>query len=195
MWNDTETPLAYFISFRSYGTWLHGDKRGSTDRFHNRYRTPHLPRNESWHRYNRRQLKTKPFFLRAKHRKAVREAIRETCEIRKWSLYALNVRSNHIHVVVAAGIKKSELVLGAFKANATANSERKACGLILLVPGQTAVASANYGMKKVSVRQSITYSIAKVTTCQILTNELGRHLYYARLECCSIGPPATAWWY
>ncbi len=125
MWNDTETPLAYFISFRSYGTWLHGDKRGSTDRFHNRYRTPHLPRNESWHRYNRRQLKTKPFFLRAKHRKAVREAIRETCEIRKWSLYALNVRSNHIHVVVAAGIKKSELVLGAFKANATRQLREK----------------------------------------------------------------------
>ncbi|MGH9933202.1 MAG: hypothetical protein ACREA9_28800 [Pyrinomonadaceae bacterium] len=28
VWNDTETPLAYFISFRSYGTWLHGDKPG-----------------------------------------------------------------------------------------------------------------------------------------------------------------------
>src|SRR6266566_1829504 len=25
MWNDTDTPLACFISFRTYGTWLHGD--------------------------------------------------------------------------------------------------------------------------------------------------------------------------
>jgi len=23
MWNDTDTPLAYFISFRTHGTWLH----------------------------------------------------------------------------------------------------------------------------------------------------------------------------
>ena len=36
MWNDTDTPLAYFISFRIYGTWLRGDKRGSVDRFQNR---------------------------------------------------------------------------------------------------------------------------------------------------------------
>src|SRR6185369_556860 len=29
MWNDTDIPLAYLITFRSYGTWLHGDDRGS----------------------------------------------------------------------------------------------------------------------------------------------------------------------
>jgi hypothetical protein len=51
MWNDTDTPLAYFISFRSYGTWLHGDKRGAIDRVHNRYRTPYLPSQGKWQRY------------------------------------------------------------------------------------------------------------------------------------------------
>ena len=45
MWNDTDTPLAYFISFRTYGTWLHGDERGSIDRFHNRYRLFRQTRN------------------------------------------------------------------------------------------------------------------------------------------------------
>ena len=35
MWNDTEIPLAHLSTFRSYGTWLHGDKRGSVDRSHN----------------------------------------------------------------------------------------------------------------------------------------------------------------
>ena len=119
MWNDTDTPLAYFISFRSYGTWLHGDKRGSIDRFHNRYRTSYLPRNDSWRNYNQSQLKTKPLLLEPRHRKLIKEAVLETCSIRKWSLYALNVRSNHVHVVVAASNKKPELVLGAFKANAT----------------------------------------------------------------------------
>jgi hypothetical protein len=27
-----DIPLAYLISFRAYGTWLHGDRRGSVDR-------------------------------------------------------------------------------------------------------------------------------------------------------------------
>jgi len=40
MWNDTDIPLAYLITFRCYGTWLHGDERGSVDRFHNQYQSP-----------------------------------------------------------------------------------------------------------------------------------------------------------
>ena len=118
MWNDIEAPLAFFISFRCYGTWLHGDRRGSIDRFHNRYRTPYLPKNDSWHAYNKTQLKAKPFKLKARHRQLVMNAIKETCQIRKWSLLALNVRSNHVHSVVSAN-KKPEQILGAFKANAT----------------------------------------------------------------------------
>jgi hypothetical protein len=46
MWNDTDAPLAYFISFLTYGTWLHEDKRASIDRFHNRYLAPYVPPNE-----------------------------------------------------------------------------------------------------------------------------------------------------
>ena len=43
--NNQRIPLAYLITFRSYGTWLHGDERGSVDRFHNVYGTPRLPPN------------------------------------------------------------------------------------------------------------------------------------------------------
>jgi REP element-mobilizing transposase RayT len=118
MWNDTDSPLAYLISFRTYGTWLHGDKRGSIDRFHNRYGTPYMPPNAKWHSYNQQQLRTKPLILEAHHRGAVETAIRETCEIRRWSLLAFNVRTNHVHTVVASK-RKSDVVLSAFKANAT----------------------------------------------------------------------------
>jgi hypothetical protein len=38
--DDNEFPLAYLITFRCYGTWVHGDDRGSMDRKHNIYRTP-----------------------------------------------------------------------------------------------------------------------------------------------------------
>ena len=118
MWNDTDKPLAFFISFRTYATWLHGDKRGSIDRFHNRYQEPGIPANPRWRRYNQQQLKGKPLRLGGRQRRAIKIAIRETCEIRKWSLLALNVRTNHIHTVVTAD-RASKVVLAAFKANAT----------------------------------------------------------------------------
>ncbi len=119
MWNDTDIPLAYFISFRAYGTWLHGDKRGSIDRFNNRYRSPYISANEKWRNYNQQQLKVKPLTLKARHRKSIEVAIRETCGIRNWQLQAINVRTNHVHTVVSAGCKKPGIVLNAFKANAT----------------------------------------------------------------------------
>jgi REP element-mobilizing transposase RayT len=118
MWNDTDTPLAYFISFRSYGTWLHGDKRGSIDRFHNRYGSPYIRPNQAWQRHNRKQLKARPLILGAEERGSAEKAIRETCKIRKWALHAFNVRTNHVHTVVTAN-RPPELVLNAFKANAT----------------------------------------------------------------------------
>jgi REP element-mobilizing transposase RayT len=118
MWNDIDTPLAYLISFRSYGTWLHGDNRGSIDRFHNRYGDPYLPQSEAWERHNRKQRKGATFILGAKERQSVRKAICETCTIRKWDLQALNVRTNHVHTVVTANCDP-ELILNAIKANAT----------------------------------------------------------------------------
>jgi REP element-mobilizing transposase RayT len=118
MWNDTDTPLAYFISFRTYGTWLHGDTRGSIDRFHNAYRSPYIPQNAIWQHYNKQQLKAKPLILKARQRRSIEGAIRETCNIRKWLLQAINVRTNHVHTVVSAS-RKPSLVLNAFKANAT----------------------------------------------------------------------------
>ena len=118
MWNDTDTPLAYFISFRAYGTWLHGDKRGSIDRSHNRYRSPYIPTNDKWQHFNEQRLRSEPLILKARHRKSIEAAIRETCNMRKWLLHAINVRTNHIHTVVSAN-RKAGLVLNAFKANAT----------------------------------------------------------------------------
>ena len=80
MWNDTEEPLAYFITFRTYGTWLHGDERGSTDRSNNVYGEPFIAPSTEWERYNRRSLRSEPFILNAACRNVVEKAIREVCE-------------------------------------------------------------------------------------------------------------------
>ena len=119
MWNDTDIPVAHLITFRCYGTWLHGDKRGSIDRFHNRYKSHYIDANEKWHRYNTETLENETLILDASQRQSVDRAIRETCQFRRWHLHALNVRTNHIHTVVSIGSIKPERALTAFKANAT----------------------------------------------------------------------------
>lgn len=73
---------------------------------------------EIWRDYNQQHLRTRPLILKADHRRWIEAAIRETCDIRKWWLGAINVPTNHVHTVVTAN-RKAELVLNAFKANAT----------------------------------------------------------------------------
>ncbi len=119
MWNDTDLPLGYLITFRCYGTWLHGDERGSIDRFHNRYKSPYLPPSDRRRIRNERELKSDALTLDAQQRRSVDRAIRETCIFRHWVLHAVNVRTNHVHVVVSIGQAKPERALNALKANAT----------------------------------------------------------------------------
>jgi REP element-mobilizing transposase RayT len=123
---EEHIPRAYFITFRCYGTWLHGDGRGSTDRDHNRYGTPFLAPSERWQRYNEAALKHPPVKLDSAMRAAAEAAIRETCEIRRWALQAINVRTNHLHAVVSAPCQP-EPVLSAFKANATRKMREAGC--------------------------------------------------------------------
>ena len=119
MWNDTDIPLGYLITFRCYGTWLHGDERGSVDSEHNRYKSPYAVPNHNRRRHNKNLLKSEPVLLNAYQRTSVEKAIRDTCLHRKWLLHACNVRTNHVHSVVSIGSKRPELALNALKANAT----------------------------------------------------------------------------
>ena len=114
MWNDIDIPLAYLITFRSYGTWLHGDVRGSIDRKNNLYGTPKLEHNPTRKNYVRTILKRPPVLLDAARRRSVERAVRETCDKRGWILIALNVRTNQVHIVVSIGARKPEAALNAF---------------------------------------------------------------------------------
>src|SRR2546425_1621599 len=68
--------------------------------------------------HDRDLLKQPPVKLNSHQREVVESAIRETCTIRRWQLWTVNVRTNHVHAVVSAN-KKSEAILSAMKANAT----------------------------------------------------------------------------
>src|SRR5205823_13953174 len=71
MWNDTDIPLPILITFRCYGTWVHGDERGSVDREHRRYKTPYAPANQKRRRHSQAILKSEPVLLNAAQRSCV----------------------------------------------------------------------------------------------------------------------------
>src|SRR5438552_16443471 len=103
---DRNEPLAYLITFRCYGTWLHGDERSSIDRRnYNRYGTPDMPTNKKLLADEKSALKTTAFALDGAQRNVVEMAIREVCEYRGYSLYAASVRTNHVHSVATSTCK------------------------------------------------------------------------------------------
>ncbi|NOT49484.1 MAG: hypothetical protein HOP17_17305 [Acidobacteria bacterium] len=118
-WDDNTFPMAYLVTFRTYGTWLHGDKRGSVSRHQNRFRSPRLPENSVMEHQHASKLKSPPVRLDAKDRRVVENAIREVCKHRGWHIHAINVRTNHVHVVVVVGAIGPDGVLRDFKAYTT----------------------------------------------------------------------------
>ena len=111
-------PIAYLITFRTYGTWLPGDSRGSTDRQHSGYGEPWLGADALRESVARAVMTSTAVVLAAGERALVTAAITDACAFRGWTLHALNVRTNHVHAVVSAS-QRPEKVMSALKARAT----------------------------------------------------------------------------
>ena len=110
-------PVAYFISFRAYGTWLHGDKRGSMDRKSvNVPGTPMLEVSQYRQRWEQRQMKHPAVCFSSKQRAVIDHTIRRMIEHNKWLLHALSVQRGHVHVVLTAlTLKQPETVMNSLK--------------------------------------------------------------------------------
>lgn len=74
-------PLAYFITFRCCGTWLHGDPRSSVDRRHNAYGTLTIPTSPALEHSEHQQLRHPPITLDARKRQVVEAAVRRVVAI------------------------------------------------------------------------------------------------------------------
>ncbi len=90
-------PLAFFLTWPTYGTWLPGDERGWIK---NQRGWQNSSRNlATW---SRKVLREAPCVLNEEQRKLVEATISDHYRIRGWELLAVNCRSNHVHVVVAS---------------------------------------------------------------------------------------------
>ena len=103
-------PLAFFITFRCYGTWLPGDERGWVDRRENVPGTPTRSGGRRLRSIAESSLSHPPFHIGGEQRTIVGRAVRDVCTHRGWTLHALNVRTNHVHLVVTAALAPDQVM-------------------------------------------------------------------------------------
>jgi REP element-mobilizing transposase RayT len=108
-------PVAYFITVTTYGTWLHGRSPGSVDREHNEPDTAFLPADVAEEAAQFGRLRQPPYRLDEARRRIVLNTILEVAKHRRWRLWAVHVRSNHVHVIVTPAVPP-EKVMADFKA-------------------------------------------------------------------------------
>jgi len=108
-------PLAYFLTWTTYGTWLPGDDRGWIDRHSAGIKTPDPARQSA----TRSRMSESIVELQSGGRQCVDTAIRGTCLYRDWTVHELNVRSNHVHAIIAAENYSPSEVLRVLKSYAT----------------------------------------------------------------------------
>ncbi|MBQ9813834.1 MAG: transposase [Thermoguttaceae bacterium] len=110
-----EDRQSYHITFTTYGSWLHGDSRGSWAS-----NGSFVPPNPSVERGERRRCKHDAVRLTTPERRIVFDAIRAEADYRRCKIHALNVLDNHVHVLIAVPREtKSKVILSQIKSSAT----------------------------------------------------------------------------
>lgn len=112
-------PFGYFLTFVTYGSHLPGGPKATISKDHNGYGQPGIGDRPVLEDASRAQMKHPEVLLDGLMRATVETAIREHCEFKSWTLHALNVRTNHVHVVVSARDEPPDAVLRQFKSWAT----------------------------------------------------------------------------
>jgi REP element-mobilizing transposase RayT len=121
--NISATPLAYFITFTCYGARIHGDERETVDYYHNGFLASKISVNKNLHDYRKKHMTSKSYIMGEKERQLCLLGLRDAGAVFDWRLYAAHVRTNHVHVIIAAD-NKPEFVMTQLKARASKRLNR-----------------------------------------------------------------------
>jgi REP element-mobilizing transposase RayT len=112
MTSNSRQPIAYHLTWTTYGTWLRGDKRGYVGRTLSQEGSVTPPHNEyhslydadDGRTYNRdaNALKSSPVHLNAQQAACAATALCEAAEHAGYELLRAAVMADHVHVLVAA---------------------------------------------------------------------------------------------
>ena len=101
--------IAYMLTWTTYGTWLQGDKRRYVEE------GKILPANEALVNVCEKLLTKEPVKFDKEQRRIVEDAIQQKAIQFGQKIYALAVRSNHVHLLVGYIPKPIELVVQHYK--------------------------------------------------------------------------------
>jgi len=90
-------PLAFLLTWTTYGTWLPGDERGWMDYGLGAQLPDPILKLEAQAR-----MTNDACLLDVEQRRLIEATITDHCRIRGWQLHAVNCRTNHVHVIVSA---------------------------------------------------------------------------------------------
>lgn len=105
MVSQQQDPIGYFLTWTTYGTWLPGDERGWVE-YKNGWQMPAKILEIDC----QQRMREAKCLLTPTERILVEQQVKETCRLRKWTLYAINCRSNHLHVVLDAELDSPEKI-------------------------------------------------------------------------------------
>lgn len=92
-----DSPIAFFLTWTTYGTWLPGDARGWIE-YQKGFQLPDpILELECAARMTEDTCRLAP-----PQRERVEQQVAETCRHKGWILHAVNCRSNHVHVVLSS---------------------------------------------------------------------------------------------
>ena len=114
-------PLAFFLTWTTYGSWLPGDPRGWVAK-PGRFMAASAGReSEAGERMHETESALDPV-----QRALVEKTVTDHCQHRGWYLHAVNCRTQHVHVVVTAPDRDPQDVLDQFKAWCTRRLKEQA---------------------------------------------------------------------
>ncbi len=106
--------MRYLITFSCYGQHLHGDGRGSVDRWHNLPGSRGVPESDRARVQAANRMDQPPYRLDAPRRSIVLDALKQVSEHRGWTLLAAHIRSTHVHAIVES-YDRPEKIMNDFK--------------------------------------------------------------------------------
>jgi len=105
----TNFPLAYHITFGTYGTRLHGSDRPTVDRSQNKFGEPIIGKDTEWETMERSLLKFPPRILTNEQRIFVESTIPSICIRGGWEHVTTAAAKDHVHNIIRASVEGQDV--------------------------------------------------------------------------------------
>lgn len=102
--NHQGRPLAYHITFGTYGARLHGDSRGTVDREHNGFGDSILEHDLERLQEAAGRLRFDPIYFTAEQREFLESIIPSICDRGSWQHVVSAAGPDHVHVCLIAPV-------------------------------------------------------------------------------------------